>query len=426
VPKSHSLLFRISRNVTGVVLLNFVLFLSGIYSAKGQSKEWKKGVIYSEDQVPYFELPDPLVTVEGKRVTSVDEWTNIRRPQIMSLLATNIYGRVPIPESPIKTEFQEVSIDKDFFDGRCTRKIVKAVFSNARGSVEMNIVVFLPNGSDKPVPVLLRMGFDQISGDKIEVDNIQSYGRLGNGTPLIDFLDKGFGVVCIRGGDIINDEVSFSNSIQKLFYSGTQSLTKADEWGVIAGISWQFSRTMDYLETLPEIDIEKVAIIGFSKLGKSTLWAGAQDTRFAMVLSQNSGAAGAALWRRNFGENLKYITRFPRWLCGNANKYVGSENDLPIDQHMLLACIAPRPLYVVSGINDLWADNQGEYLSTHYATPVYELFEEEGQTSKERPRVNEPADERALAYHVRSGAHGYQQFDWDQYIKFMDFHFNKN
>jgi len=105
---------------------------------------------------------------------------------------------------------------------------------------------------------------------------------------------------------------------------------------------------------------------------------------------------------------------------------VGSENDLPIDQHMLLACIAPRPLYVVSGINDLWADNQGEYLSTHYATPVYELFEEEGQTSKERPRVNEPADERALAYHVRSGAHGYQQFDWDQYIKFMDFHFNKN
>ncbi|MDP4679595.1 MAG: hypothetical protein NWS46_04425, partial [Cyclobacteriaceae bacterium] len=140
MPKSHSLLFRISRNVTGVVLLNFVLFLSGIYSAKGQSKEWKKGVIYSEDQVPYFELPDPLVTVEGKRVTSVDEWTNIRRPQIMSLLATNIYGRVPIPESPIKTEFQEVSIDKDFFDGRCTRKIVKAVFSNARGSVEMNIV----------------------------------------------------------------------------------------------------------------------------------------------------------------------------------------------------------------------------------------------------------------------------------------------
>jgi hypothetical protein len=414
------------KEILKFLFIGFTICLVIHCSAKGQSKEWEKEVIYSEDQVPYFELPDPLVTVEGKKVTSVEEWNNTRRPQIMSLLATNIYGRVPIPESPIKSDFQEVAVDKDFFDGRCTRKVVKAVFSNDRGSVEMNIAVFLPNGFDKPVPILLRMGFDQVSGDKIEVDNIQSYGRLGNGTPLIDFLDKGFGVVCIRGGDIIKDEVSFSNSIQKLFYSGTQSLTRADEWGVIAGISWQFSRTMDYLETLPEIDKDKVAIVGFSKLGKSTLWAGAQDTRFAMVLSQNSGAAGAALWRRNFGENLNYITRFPRWLCGNAKKYVGSENDLPIDQHMLLACIAPRPLYVVSGINDLWADNQGEYLSAHYATPVYELFEKEGQPTIERPRINEPADNRALAYHVRSGAHGYLQFDWDQYIKFMDFHFNKN
>ncbi|MFY0653177.1 MAG: hypothetical protein JXQ96_14140 [Cyclobacteriaceae bacterium] len=391
-----------------------------------QSKEWEKEVIYNESQVPYFELPDLLTTVEGKKINSVDEWLYVRRPQIMSMLATNIYGRVPIPESPIKTEYETLDVDKKFFDGRCTRKRIKAVFSNERGSIEMNIVVFVPNGIQRPVPVLLRMGFSSVTGKNIEMENIQSYGKLGNGTPLVDLIEKGFGLVCIKGGEIIGDEVSFRNSIHKLFYKGSQSLIKADEWGVLAGISWQYSRTMDYLETDDDVDHKKVAILGFSKLGKSTLWAGALDTRFAMVLSQNSGAAGAALWRRNFGENLKYITRFPRWLCGNAKKYVGSEHDLPVDQHMLLACIAPRPLYVVSGINDLWADNQGEYLSTHYATPVYELFGLKGQPTLERPKVNQPSDDRALAYHVRSGAHGYHQFDWDQYIKFMDYHFNKN
>jgi len=267
------------------------------------------------------------------------------------------------------------------------------------------------------------MGFGGLIGKNIEMDNIQAYGRLGNGTPLIDFLDHGFGVACLKGGEIINDEVSFDGSIHRLFYRGKQSMPRADEWGVLAGISWQFSRAMDYLETDPGVDAAKVAIVGFSKLGKSTLWAGALDTRIAMVFSQNSGCAGAALWRRKFGETLKYMSRFPHWLCENARKYIGSEEDLPIDQHMLIACIAPRPVYVVSGINDMWADNMGEYLSTHHATPVFELFGLEGQPGMERPDVNVAADDRALAYHVRSGAHGYEQFDWDQYIKFMEYHF---
>lgn len=390
----------------------------------GQSKEWEKEVIYTEGQVPDYKLPNPLVTLEGTRIGNKEEWTNIRRPQIIDLLASNIYGHVPLPESPIKSEFQLLEVSKSFFNGRCTRKRIKAEFSNDRGHIEMNMVLYVPNDVKKPVPVLIRMGFNPVTGKNIEMNNIQSYGKLGNGTPLVDLLNKGFGVVNIQGGEIIKDEVTFKESIHRLFYNGKQTIPKADEWGVIAGISWQFSRTMDYLETDSDIDATKVAILGFSKLGKSTLWAGALDTRFAMVLSQNSGAAGAALWRRQFGETLNYITRFPQWLCGNAKKYVGNEKGLPIDQHMLLACIAPRPLYVVSGINDLWADNQGEYLSAHHATPVYELFGLNGQSTRERPKINEPAADRALGYHIRSGAHGYQQFDWDQYIKFMDFHFN--
>jgi len=409
---------------SGFLFLIIIFIVSLSFKGHSQSKEWEQDVIYSESAVPFYELQNPLVTVEGKTITTQSEWLTNRRPQLMGIFATTLYGKVPDPEYPIVQKFEALEVNTDFFDGRCTRKIIKANFSNQKGSVSMKIALFTPNKVDKPVPVLMRLGFGEIEGENIEMSNIQAYGRLNNGTPLIDFLDKGFGVVCIQGGEVIGNEISFKNSIHELFYRKNQSMPRADEWGVLAGISWQLSRAMDYLETDKDVDAKKVAILGFSKLGKSTLWAGAQDTRFAMVLSQNSGCAGAALWKRGFGENLKYLSRFPHWLSGNSHKYIGREEDLPVDQHMLLACMAPRPVYVVSGVDDMWADNLGEYLSAYHATPVYELFGLKGQADPIRPKLNEPVDDRALSYHVRSGAHGYEQFDWDQYIKFMDFHFH--
>lgn len=406
--------------------LVLILIISVFYlHASGQEKEWESDVIYSEKQVPYYELPDPLVTIEGNKVTTVEEWQNVRRPQIMGMFASTIYGRVPVPESPIEVEYEIQTENKEFFDGRCTKKIILATYSNDRGKVSMHIALFVPNNANGPVPVLLGNDFGGINAKSMDMSSIQAYGRLENGVPLIDLFAKGFGLALIQGGEVIRDEVNFRNSVQQLFYKGTQTMPKADEWGVIAGISWQLSRAMDFLETEKSVDNSKVAIMGFSKLGKSTMWAGALDTRFAMVLSQNSGAGGAAIWRRNFGENLKYITRFPHWLCDNAKKYVGREADLPVDQHMLIACLAPRPVYITSGINDMWADNLGEYVSAYHATPVYELFGLKGQNTKERPRVNEPANNRALSYSIRSGAHGYTTPDWTEYINFMDFHFNK-
>ena len=390
-----------------------------------QSKEWESDVIYSEYQVPFYEIQDPLLNIDGKRITTKEEWLTIRRPQIMGVFASTIYGRIPAPESPLEVDYEVLSEDTAFFDGRCTRKHILARYSNPRGSVAMHIAVFTPNHVSGPVPTLLRLGFGDARGDNIEMENIQAYGKLRNGTPLIDLFDRGFGFAYIKGGEVIPDEINFGRSVQKLYYRGQQSMPRADEWGVLAGISWQLSRAMDYLETDKDVDPSKVAILGFSKLGKSTLWAGALDTRFAMVMSQNSGCAGAALWKRKFGENLKYMSRFPHWLCENAKKYIGREEDLPVDQHLLIACIAPRPVYIMSGIDDMWADNMGEYLSAHHATPVYELFGLKGQASRERPRVNEPAEDRALSYCVRSGAHGYESTDWVRYINFMDYHFNK-
>jgi len=407
-----------------VLIFGTILFASHSIS-HAQSKEWENDVIYSEKQVPFYELPDPLVTIEGKRITTKEEWLFERRPQIMGMFASIIYGRIPEPETSLEVNYRMLSEDKEFFDGRCTRKHILATFSNERGSVQMHMALFIPNEAKGPVPVLLRLGFAEADGENIELNNIQAYGKLGNGTPLIDFLDHGFGVACIKGGEVIPDEVGFARSVQKLHYKGNQTMPRADEWGVITGISWQLSKAMDYLETEKSVDKTKIAILGFSKLGKSTLWAGALDTRFAMVLLQNSGAGGAALWRRRFGETLKYITQFPYWLCDNAKKYIGREEDLPVDQHMLIACIAPRPIYITSGINDLWADNMGEYVSAHSATPVYELFGLKGQNTEKRPKINEPANNRALSYRIRSGAHGYESTDWVEYINFMDYYFNK-
>ncbi|SHE53110.1 hypothetical protein SAMN05444274_101611 [Mariniphaga anaerophila] len=408
-----------------IFILSIISILAQSNSV-AQDKEWENNVIYNEKQVPFYELPDPLVTVEGKRVATVDDWEQIRRPQIMGMFASTIYGKVPQPEKEIEQEFELLDTDEKFLDGKCTRKRLLFNFSNHRGSVGMHMVVYLPNHVNGPVPVLLQISFSGADRGSIETDNIQSYGRLRNGIPLIHFLNQGFGVAYINGGEAVRDGNSFGgNTIHKLFYKGNQSLPRADEWGVIGGIAWQASRAMDYLETDNDVDHSKVALLGFSKLGKCALWAAAQDTRFAMALSQNSGCAGAALWRRSFGENLKYMFRFPHWLCGNARKYIGNEGDLPVDQHMLLACIAPRPVYVTSGLSDNWADPMGEYLSSHHATPVYELYGLKGQPTKERPRINEPAEDRALSYVIRSGGHGYFYKDWDRYIKFMKFHFNK-
>jgi len=391
-----------------------------------QEKEWEDNVIYSEARVPFYELPDPLVTSEGKRVSSVEEWEHMRRPQIMGMFATTIYGRVPLPEQEIKQEYEVLNVEEDFLDGRCTRKHLLIKFSNRRGEVHMHMVVYTPNEKEGPVPTLLELSFSGAKSYRdIDVNNIQGYGQLRSGAPLTHFLDNGFGIARIHGGEIVSDENGFGgNSIHRLFYKGNQSLPRAYEWGVIGGIAWQASRALDYLETDKDVDHTKVALLGFSKLGKCALWSAAQDTRFAMAFSQNSGCAGAALWRRTFGENLKYMFRFPHWLCDNARKYVGNEDDLPVDQHMLLACIAPRPVYITSGINDNWADPMGEYMSAHHATPVYELYGLEGQPTPERPRINEPAENRALSYVIRTLGHGYYQGDWDRYIKCMKFHFD--
>jgi hypothetical protein len=331
-----------------------------------------------------------------------------------------MYGRTPTGQVAVRHE--TLSTDPAALDGRSTRVQVRLTFGEGPAAVATTLLVHLPNAADAPTPVFLALNFR--GNDAVEHGD-PTAGALAEPWPLARLVERGYAVATARYEDLDPDVDDFTNGVHPLFYAAGQRQPAPDEWGALGGWAWGLSRALDYLRTEPRIDGDRVIVAGHSRLGKAALWAAAQDERFAMAVSNNSGCGGVALSRRRVGETVEAITsRFPHWFCGRFAAYAGREQDLPIDQHLLVALVAPRPVCIASGEEDLWADPYGEFLGGRYATPVYELFGVDGLAATAMPAVSEPVRSR-VGYHVRPGGHGLTAYDWERFADAADRHLGR-
>lgn len=413
------------------LLIFFMIFLltlpviSNAQTYKGKFKEAN----YDESYVPEYSLPDVLTSFDGEIIKTVQKWEQTRRPEIIHFFEQNMYGEVPTPVSPIKKSFNVISEDNSLLDGLCTRKDIEITFSNSIGKITIPLVLFVPNNSAIPVPVILLANGNDIKRKGLELNDSQRYGQTQNGIPLHQLMMRGIGLATVDyqafAIDRGNIEGKVSGGITNLFFDEGQEFTNENEWGMIAIWAYALRAGMDYLETDKDINPNQVAPLGCSISGKVALWAAATDQRFGMALLSTAGHGGDAIWRREFGETLDNMCNYlPTWICRNANKYAKNVTKMPVDQHSLLACIAPRPLYVATAQHDLWADQKGQWMGTYNAAPSYLLYNKKvAFKSSEQPPINQPIVESSIGYHVRSGVHGLELYDWEKYMQFIEYHF---
>lgn len=414
--------------------LRFSLILSLVFSTlPSRSQE----VIYDEAKVPAYTLPDPMRFENGDPVTSPADWTK-RRAELMDLFANHVYGKTPVGR-PEEMRFEHRKKVTDFLDGKATLEEIRIHFSTAENGPFLDLILIKPNQiPEGGVPTFLTLNFAgnhtlhpspeitlstnwmRSSAEDIKeglvVDNRATEKARGSRVsrwPVEKLIDAGTALASFYYGDIDPDfDDGFENGIHSIF-----GKPKPDEWGSIGAWAWGASRAMDYLETDEAIDRKRVAIFGHSRLGKTALWAGAQDERFSLVISNNSGCGGAALSRRHFGERVGRInTAFPHWFADTFVQYNENEAALPVDQHQLIALIAPRMVYVASAVEDEWADPKGEFLAAKHAGPVYELLGKKGLGVEEQPGLNSPVGD-SVRYHIRDGIHDVTAYDWEQYIR---------
>lgn len=391
---------------------------------------------YDEAKVPSYTLPDPLVCTDGTRVTTAKTWREKRRPELMRLFETQMFGKNLLGR-PEKMRFVLREEKKDARGGKATRLRVGVLFDGREDGPQMELLVYLPNGVKKRVPVFLGPNFNgnytttnepDIPLPKHWVPNSKDAGIEDHaaaesargstaGRWQYDFaLEHGYGVATFCYCEVDPDyDDGFQNGVHVL-----AAPKNPDDWGSIGTWAWALSRALDYLLTNPRVDGKRVIVMGHSRLGKTSLWAGAQDERFAAVISNDSGAGGAALSMRCFGERIENLVRnFPHWFCKNYAQYARAEETCPFDQHELIACIAPRPVLIHSASEDLWADPKGEFLAGVAADPVYRLLCKEGIPEKEWPAPGKLLNGR-IGYLLRPGKHDVTLEDWQANVAFAD------
>jgi hypothetical protein len=390
-------------------------------------------------------LPDPLVAKDGMKITSARQWREKRRPELLDLFSREMYGHSP--GKPEKMTSEVFDRDEQALDGKATR-IQIAIYPGGKPAPRIDLLIYVPNNVEGPVPAFLGLNFagnhavhkdpgirlteswvDQRQPNTAPYPESRNRatdamrGTNANQWPVEEILSRGYALATMYREDVAPDHAPYFAAGVPPLYPELQE--REDNFGTIAIWAWSLSRALDVLEKEPSVDPKRVAAFGFSRLGKTALWAGANDERFAMVISNESGAGGAKLFRRGVGEDVARLnTVFPHWFAKSFRKYSGKDKELPFDQHMVMSLIAPRPLYVASAIDDKNADPEGEFAGAKAAEPVYLLLSAEGLPADTWPPVDTSV-QGGIGYHVRSGGHDVQDFDWKQYLAFADKHFKR-
>ena len=404
------------------------------------------GINYDESKVPVFTPPDALLLNNGEKVSTVKQWEKKRRAELLEMFSAQMYGRTP--KDKIKVSYETLSENPHFMDGKATAKQVKFIFTNGSKKVEAYLLLVLPNRPNEKSPVFVAYNYKGnhstiadpsiLMSKAFALPEVPAYWRWekddlerGNQSSRWCYdkiIERGYGIATMSYQDIYPDTnlpETEDNAITSLFPRYKPGQIAADQWRALGAWAWGSSRIVDYLETQKRVDMQKIIVMGHSRQGKAALWAGAQDKRFKVVISNDSGCGGAAMSKRVFGEHIARITTaFPHWFCQAFNRYAGNEADLPFDQHELIALMAPRKVYIASAVEDRWADPKGEFLAGYYAGPVYELYGLKGLGTDVHPPLHQPIM-NDIGYHIREGVHDVTDYDWMRFMDFADKHFGK-
>lgn len=415
-------------------LMKSLLLIIATLAATGVAYTAASKVNYDETKVPQIRIPDVLSSPDGSfKAQTALEWNKRVRPQLADIFCNAIYGQ--LPPRPLSQTFEIVESSDNAFGGKALRRQIKIKVADKGGEKSFIMLLYLPK-SKTPVPVFVGLNFmgnhattsdpavimpDWVRNTKYKNVNITDNkpddshrGFQSRRWPYEKVVERGFGIATIYYCDIYPDLDKADGAPQSVY-----AIFDSPRNGAIAAWSWGLSRALDALETVRQVDAKRVITIGHSRLGKTSLYAAANDPRFAGAISNDSGCMGAAMSRRRFGETVEIITRqFPFWFQPKLRNYADKESDLPIDQHQFLALIAPRPLYVASASNDLWADPRGELLSLVEASKVYKLFGAKNLPSAKNFAIEKPFH-GDVAYHMRKGKHDIVEYDWLNYCDFF-------